>query len=314
MYRFDITAIMDKRATDYLDRIILTGDGCPTFPWQYVITYNGRSGHVTEYGNTLPIVPHGIDTKQYIDDIDAQIQININDTLIEAKEYTDEQIANLDITYSEGVQYNLNTSNGSGGFEQSGLYLKNQSGIPLLTKDLSNPWQDYISFQSSGIDMGAGNYGIVLDRGISRAIFGNVMGNMATVEATEGKIKVGTNNIKQVFDNGSSVAPLRPSLYQLTLAPDTPNEKVVLEVDSDVKALMAKNISIADIDGAGNRAIVTKEWVNSKLANLRLPIPHGTTAQRTPYEQIGQQYLDTTLGYQIIYNGTNWVNATGATV
>jgi hypothetical protein len=41
----------------------------------------------------------------------------------------------------------------------------------------------------------------------------------------------------------------------------------------------------------------------------------GTTADRpTTRLTIGQTYFDTTLGYPIWYNGTNWVNSAGTTV
>jgi hypothetical protein len=42
---------------------------------------------------------------------------------------------------------------------------------------------------------------------------------------------------------------------------------------------------------------------------------NGTTADRpTQSLQIGQFYFDTTLGYPIWYNGTDWVDATGTAV
>lgn len=41
----------------------------------------------------------------------------------------------------------------------------------------------------------------------------------------------------------------------------------------------------------------------------------GTTANRPTLSlQVGQQYFDTTLGYPIWYDGTDWVDATGSTV
>lgn len=41
----------------------------------------------------------------------------------------------------------------------------------------------------------------------------------------------------------------------------------------------------------------------------------GTTAQRPDKGLfIGRQYFDTSLGYVIHYNGTNWVNSAGSTV
>lgn len=38
---------------------------------------------------------------------------------------------------------------------------------------------------------------------------------------------------------------------------------------------------------------------------------NGTTAQRPTTPDTGQMYFDTTLGYPIWYNGTDWVNASG---
>lgn len=43
-------------------------------------------------------------------------------------------------------------------------------------------------------------------------------------------------------------------------------------------------------------------------------VQSGITSARPASPVIGQIYLDTTLGYLISYNGTNWVNMTGATV
>ena len=41
----------------------------------------------------------------------------------------------------------------------------------------------------------------------------------------------------------------------------------------------------------------------------------GITANRPiTFLQVGQFYFDTTLGYPIWYNGTNWVDATGTVV
>ena len=41
---------------------------------------------------------------------------------------------------------------------------------------------------------------------------------------------------------------------------------------------------------------------------------YGTTANRPSSPVIGETYFDTDKGYRIDYNGTNWVNASGATV
>jgi hypothetical protein len=54
--------------------------------------------------------------------------------------------------------------------------------------------------------------------------------------------------------------------------------------------------------------------VDNFTQNTIIP-PSGTTANRPVTELlIGQFYFDTTLGIPIWYDGTNWVDATGATV
>jgi uncharacterized protein with NRDE domain len=46
-----------------------------------------------------------------------------------------------------------------------------------------------------------------------------------------------------------------------------------------------------------------------------LPRKRGTTSQRpTGYVNVGDSYFDTTLGKMIWWNGTSWVDSTGATV
>jgi hypothetical protein len=45
-----------------------------------------------------------------------------------------------------------------------------------------------------------------------------------------------------------------------------------------------------------------------------LVLPACTTAERPTPPTLGLYVLDTTLGYAICYNGTNWVNGVGATV
>ena len=54
--------------------------------------------------------------------------------------------------------------------------------------------------------------------------------------------------------------------------------------------------------------------VSNNLIALYTP-SSGITADRPSTDlQIGQQYFDTTLGIPIWWDGTNWVDATGATV
>jgi hypothetical protein len=54
--------------------------------------------------------------------------------------------------------------------------------------------------------------------------------------------------------------------------------------------------------------------IDSFAQNINVPF-NGTTANRpTQNLQIGQFYFDTTLGYPIWYDGTDWVDATGTVV
>jgi hypothetical protein len=55
-------------------------------------------------------------------------------------------------------------------------------------------------------------------------------------------------------------------------------------------------------------------YLDSFLAAVSTP-EYGATADRpTQVLQIGQQYFDTTLGYPIWYDGTDWVDASGTVV
>jgi hypothetical protein len=47
---------------------------------------------------------------------------------------------------------------------------------------------------------------------------------------------------------------------------------------------------------------------------INTPVNGITTARPITNLQIGQFYFDTTLGYPIWYDGTNWVDATGTVV
>jgi hypothetical protein len=48
--------------------------------------------------------------------------------------------------------------------------------------------------------------------------------------------------------------------------------------------------------------------------NINIPASGVTAARPTIDLQIGQFYFDTTLGYPIWYDGTDWVDATGTVV
>ena len=68
------------------------------------------------------------------------------------------------------------------------------------------------------------------------------------------------------------------------------------------------------IDQLTNALRLYFNQIDNFTQNVTVP-PSGTTANRpTERLQIGQYYFDTTLGIPIWYDGTNWVDATGATV
>lgn len=54
--------------------------------------------------------------------------------------------------------------------------------------------------------------------------------------------------------------------------------------------------------------------IDNFLNAIAIP-QYGTTADRPAIGlQIGQQYFDTTLGYPVWYDGTDWVDASGTVV
>ena len=70
-------------------------------------------------------------------------------------------------------------------------------------------------------------------------------------------------------------------------------------------------------DGKGNVKIapVWAEWFMAVFRICFSLTESGTTANRpTKYLWVGRRYFDTTLGKPIWHDGTNWVDATGATV
>lgn len=68
---------------------------------------------------------------------------------------------------------------------------------------------------------------------------------------------------------------------------------------------LARSIAIGDQFMAG----ITKKV----LTDLETPAS-GNTASRPTTRPVGFSYFDTTLGYNIWWSGTNWVNASGVTV
>jgi hypothetical protein len=63
---------------------------------------------------------------------------------------------------------------------------------------------------------------------------------------------------------------------------------------------------------------ISQAWLNLFNQVFRIcsaVTQSGTTAQRPTSELwVGRPYFDTTLGYQINYDGTNWVDGSGNTV
>ena len=56
------------------------------------------------------------------------------------------------------------------------------------------------------------------------------------------------------------------------------------------------------------------EWIEQAQSILESTAQSGITANRPEKKYISQTYFDTTLGHPIWFDGTNWVDATGATV
>ena len=73
--------------------------------------------------------------------------------------------------------------------------------------------------------------------------------------------------------------------------------------------------TVAPVTDATSRLMPSwAKWVSDVYDVCFSITQSGTTAQRpTKMLWIGRRYFDTTLGYPIWYDGTNWVDATGAT-
>jgi hypothetical protein len=65
------------------------------------------------------------------------------------------------------------------------------------------------------------------------------------------------------------------------------------------------------IDQLNNALRLYFNQIDNFTQNVTVP-PSGTTANRpTENLQVGQYYFDTSLGYSIYWNGSDWVNALG---
>jgi hypothetical protein len=68
-------------------------------------------------------------------------------------------------------------------------------------------------------------------------------------------------------------------------------------------------------DMAGEVSPLWQKFFSSVFSSVTAMQQSGTTAQRpTKGLYIGRHYFDTTLGYQINYNGTVWVDGSGTPV
>ena len=69
------------------------------------------------------------------------------------------------------------------------------------------------------------------------------------------------------------------------------------------------------VDDTKRPSKVMVVWLSQTSAFISSLTAKGTTADRpTKRLFIGKTYFDTTLGIPVWYDGTNWVDATGATV
>ena len=66
-------------------------------------------------------------------------------------------------------------------------------------------------------------------------------------------------------------------------------------------------------NSVNGKILVTREYLDDPISGVLIP-DFGITGGRPTTTQIGYPYFDTTLGYIIWWNGTDWVNSTGATV
>ena len=91
--------------------------------------------------------------------------------------------------------------------------------------------------------------------------------------------------------------------------------------NSTLRPSKAPNLLIAPIvyeqryiDQLNNALRLYFNQIDNFTQGITVP-PAGATADRPISQlQIGQYFFDTTLGIPIWYDGTNWVDATGATV
>lgn len=107
----------------------------------------------------------------------------------------------------------------------------------------------------------------------------------------------------------------------LTVGGKTVDNKAILDLQSTTKGLLPPRMTTAQRDAIDEP---TESLTIYNIDNNRLETFDGTywygetltgtTASRPTSIRIGTMYLDTDLGYPIWWDGTNWINATGASV
>ncbi len=108
-----------------------------------------------------------------------------------------------------------------------------------------------------------------------------------------------------------------------TVSPVTGSNKIITQ--ADVGGGGGGDMYKATYDTTDNGVVDNSELVNGLTVETAVPVnalftdtiggvTAGDTASRPSSPDTGTPYFDTDLGYQINYNGTVWVNATGATV
>lgn len=125
------------------------------------------------------------------------------------------------------------------------------------------------------------------------------------------QIRTFANRIEYLDKQTLLWLPLYPDfrLYR-----DIPELPVLLAADG--KNLTFKAGCSVSIDGTVytdfNELIAALEVSISFFFSQIVVFPYGTTAQRPISPAIAQPYYDTDLGYPILWNGSNWINFSGA--
>ncbi len=89
-------------------------------------------------------------------------------------------------------------------------------------------------------------------------------------------------------------------------------QDAITEIDSIVTSVVGGVSGLAG--GLPNQTLMKTTVADYDYSWGYISIGTGTTANRPATPVLGLPYFDTDLGYQINYNGTTWVNSTGATI